>query len=557
MDSQVKDCGRYPISGGWRLATSAGLFLLIPILFVVSVAQLTKANGPQWMPDSFENSYSYLFNSLLLVKGQPPRAFQHPGVTTEILGAIVLRSSSTQPPDSLIISTLRDPEGQIRRLQRSLLTITALTLWLAPWITSLVLGSNLVGLLIQAPSLFYQTLLSYGIMFGPDLTLVPFSILAICCCALLVFPRPFPKHRAILGASGIESSTPEPKSIARIFSLATITGLVCALGIVTKLTFFPFILISLLCCRTKRNLIGFTVAFVIGVVIGLIPIYPRLTQLMTWTLNLGIHAGEYGSGPIGFPQPGEYVADILGLLASEPLIAIIPAVTTLLILILSVRTPNQSKLYRTLVWLTILPLTGLQLFSFLAISKHPDQHYLIPLYLSTSLNLISLHWVLRMTSASKAKRILGWIAFGGLLLSGLGTFAVATPQNYVQQRRQAVDRIRLYKHAKELAKNDALVEYFRSDSPAYAICYGDDFAGKTFGPLLAHIYSPALFLNIFTRTFETYTEFIDPNVELQKYDHLYFLGAPSYLPKVDGFDPQTFETIDHADDFFLQKWTRK
>ena len=48
-----------------------------------------------------------------------------------------------------------------------------------------------------------------------------------------------------------------------------------------------------------------------------------------------------------------------------------------------------------------------------------------------------------------------------------------------------------------------------------------------------------------------------PEDILKKYDHLYFLGAPSYFPKIDGLDARTFETIDHADDYYLQKWTRK
>jgi hypothetical protein len=71
------------------------------------------------------------------------------------------------------------------------------------------------------------------------------------------------------------------------------------------------------------------------------------------------------------------------------------------------------------------------------------------------------------------------------------------------------------------------------------------------------MYPTAFFFNIFNSRFETFTEYLVPEVELKKYDHLYFLGKPSYFPKVDGLDPQTFETIDHAGEYYLQKWTRK
>jgi hypothetical protein len=112
-------------------------------------------------------------------------------------------------------------------------------------------------------------------------------------------------------------------------------------------------------------------------------------------------------------------------------------------------------------------------------------------------------------------------------------------------------------HAKEITKGDVRADYFLSDSPEYAICYGNDAAGKFFGPPLTRMYPRAFFFNIFNSRFETFTEYLVPEVELKKYDHLYFLGTPGYFPKVDGLDPQTFETIDHTGEYYLQKWTRQ
>jgi hypothetical protein len=71
MDSEVSSGRDIRSWFGGRLVISAALFLIIPILFVIAVAQLTKADGPQWMPDSFENPYNYLFNSLIICKNGP------------------------------------------------------------------------------------------------------------------------------------------------------------------------------------------------------------------------------------------------------------------------------------------------------------------------------------------------------------------------------------------------------------------------------------------------------------------------------------------------------
>lgn len=73
---------------GWRVPASALLFLVIPILFVFAVSQLTKAKGPQWLPQTFENPYAYLFNSLLLVDGRTPQYVDHPGILGLAIGLV-------------------------------------------------------------------------------------------------------------------------------------------------------------------------------------------------------------------------------------------------------------------------------------------------------------------------------------------------------------------------------------------------------------------------------------------------------------------------------------
>ena len=124
---------------GWRALASAVLFLIIPICFVISVSQLTRAKGPQWLPYTFENSYNYLFNSLLLVQGRAPPYIMHPGTTTQAFGALILRGSSLASTNELVRSTLRSPEQQIKKLHEALLVFTALILWIFPWFTAVLL----------------------------------------------------------------------------------------------------------------------------------------------------------------------------------------------------------------------------------------------------------------------------------------------------------------------------------------------------------------------------------------------------------------------------------
>ena len=100
------------------------------------------------------------------------------------------------------------------------------------------------------------------------------------------------------------------------------------------------------------------------------------------------------------------------------------------------------------------------------------------------------------------------------------------------------------------------VDYYFSDSPEFPLRFGNVLARRVFSSLLASKHPKALFFDDFTGRFETFTDEIDPETVLQQHDHLYFLGNPDRLHNVGGVDAKTFETIDKAEGFYLQRWTR-
>ena len=546
---------RFDLKPAGRVAGSALLFLIVPVVFFIAVAQLTRAKGPQWVAFSFENPYNYLMNSLLLVNGRAPSSIEHPGTTTQVFGATVLRLSSTKSADDLVASVLQHPEKHIRILYRALLTFTALILWLIPWITANALRNVVVGLLIQIPCLFYQVLLDYGTLFGSDLMVVPFSVMAICCCTLLVAPGSHPQSLQILLGLTDRSTDSGSTRLTAIPLVATIAGLVCAFGMVTKLDFFPLVLVSLVCCQGRRNLVAFAVAFLLGLLFALLPIYSQLPRVVTWIFGLVIHRDAYGSGPVGLPSPVVYFSSVRELLDSAPLLLIIPVVTVLLLTMASF-IPAQPRPVRPVSSRLFWAVFVVQLISLLTVAKHPAEHYLIPLCITTGLNLVLVLFAFQSGEQSAVRRAIGWLALASLLVVGLTNFIQETPDLYADLRQQAADHLRLHKHAQEIAVNNQRVDYFFSDSPEYALCYGNNYAGNAFGQQLSNLYPGRLFFNIFNSRFETFTDYILPQVELQKYDHLYFLGTKGHLPTVDGLDPATFETIDHAGEIYLEKWTR-
>jgi hypothetical protein len=541
------------------------LCLIIPIVFFITLSALTRANGPQWLPTRFENPYAYLFNSLLLVDHHTPEHIDHPGTTTQIFGAGVLRASSNQPDEQLVRSVLERPEKYLKVLQQTLLIFTALVLWLFPWITTLAVRSYFLGILIQMPALFFRCLPNMGVVFGSDLMVVPFSIAAVCCCSLLTSPSSPARLLDIVFGIGAKTrigakatETPYMWTIA-IPAVAALTGLVCALGIATKLTFFPLILISLFCCRGLRNLVAFFASFIASLAVILLPIYPKLAKLGTWTVNLGIHNGRYGQGEVGLPNADQLIESSKALFGWDPLVVIIPVVAGIGIAALSFFKPVADGASRRISWRTAVPVLGMQILCFFAIAKHPADHYLIPLCVSTGFNLVLLFYAIGTPNGGVIRKLAGGFTLAVLLFLGLKSFSEVTPDLYRSMHDLKVDRLRLYQHAKELTQNDVRVDYYFSDSPTFPLAFGNDCSGRVFAPLLSSLYPNVLFFNVFNSRFETFADSITPESILRKYDHLYFLGAPQWFPQgVPGFDQKKFQTIDHAsNDFYLQKWTRE
>ena len=67
--------------------------MIVPMALFFVTMLLTKVSGPQCLGPNYENSYPYLFNSLLLVKNQAPAMIEHPGIVTQVFGGTILTTS--------------------------------------------------------------------------------------------------------------------------------------------------------------------------------------------------------------------------------------------------------------------------------------------------------------------------------------------------------------------------------------------------------------------------------------------------------------------------------
>lgn len=517
------------------------LFGIIPVAFLVVALQLTKASGPQWLGSNFENSYMYLFNSLLVAKGEPPYQFQHPGTTTELFGAVCLRFSGQGSGETLINAVLDNPEPVLKGMHRDLLVLCALAVWIFPLLAAWRTWSVATGLLLQAPLLFYSTIYSYSIWYSSDLLLIVPSIATISICIILIRQREE-------GEASLMSSA--------------FAGVMCGFGVATKFTFFPLILVAIFCCRGLKRLLAFAVSLCIGAALALIPIYSELSRVSDWVVALATHSGRYGSGEVGLPRADVYIPDIVRLISTEPAVLLVPLLATAAIVFIwfITRGPDIEASGRIPAG-TAVGIFFVQMLSFLFIAKHASPHYLIPLYVSTGLNLALLYQAIQHPAIAAGTTLLVSIVLGVLLVSVCSGLFIRTLALAKTLRETKHEQLNMYARVKERTERAALVEYYRSNSPEFALYFGNSFAGHAFARQLEQRYPHRLFLCIWNGYFDTFNNFIEPSVIMQKYEHLYFFGnRNAYRFDKSGnlkyFSAKGISDIYSEGDYVLQEWVR-
>ena len=535
----------------WHLPLGRALVLaILPAIFFCVTRQLTKISGPTWLHSNFENNYPYLFNSLRLIEGHPLYWIDHPGTTTQIFGAAVLRLSELGTGDQIVNAVIANPDKFIKRIQRCLLLFSAISLWFFPWLLALRLQSNIKALLLQVPSLLFATLLHYTIWFSSDLMLIPWCIAGLYLATELV-------HLTRKG---------EPQTLQAVFA-----GIVCALGILTKLTFFPIILILVLACRGWRNRLFMGASTLCSAALVAVPIYPRLPALVTWNVQLATHTGNYGSGDNGFTGPDILLRGATSLISTEPMILWLPVTATIATLLLQFARRRKIDVHsKRFIVITALILFCLQVIGFGLVAKHPGPHYLIPLYLCTGLNLVLLYEAVRSIEWRSFSAKFGTAALAGLLVWAFSSSIASTKNLFRLLGPWGKDQVSMYYRAKKQTDGDLRIDYYRAGSPEFAAFFGNDNAhdesggDNYFGPLLEKRYPGALFAMDFgPEGLYTFTSEVDPASVISSHDHFYLLGNHSdgrydkdHMMSIPGIDSKDIKQVDQGGNLYLDEWKR-
>ncbi len=270
-----------------------------------------------------------------------------------------------------------------------------------------------------------------------------------------------------------------------------------AFGMVTKLTFLPWIAVVVLFRSTAHKLLFLCVAAATFMVFTL-PIAAQLPRVAGFLTAVIFHTDRYGTGRLGILRTGALHANALAEYHQEPILFVL--LFGYAALLLAQRLSGGR--WPALPGLTRLLLVGCMALAMqvVATAKSPAPQYNLPaLVLTAFINALAVAILLRYSSSALVR---------SLILAGI--FAALTFGLTYSLRRLGAwtDILNNYREEVNLlatkiggairvpAHRDA-----RSSVPTYALSFGNDFSGGRQASVLEGLYPDVVSYNIFVGQF--------------------------------------------------------
>ncbi len=472
-------------TGGILLAVIA--LMLPPLLFWMANERMLVARGPSWGAVNFDPSYAYLMNSLRIAEGASPGHTDHPGTPLQLFGAACLHAfhpeaSAQERADAV----LDDPDAYHRSIVRSvaaLVVVSWLTMGLIFWWGT---GSLPVALACQSMPLgFAQTYYALGTL-TPELLFFALGGWLGCLVAFVTM-------------GGARRNR---------WGFAVLGGLFLSTAIMTKLNWLPLAAVVMLFPATWRERIR---VLLVAVACGLawaFLIRSQLPYTIWWVASVAVHSEKYGRGSIGFPACSVFFKNVMHLGLGETMHLLLGLMSLPLLFAwrASVRAAREIPTrYSHLLVLLLLGCVGVVLLA----AKHPAEHYVLPIAAGSSSVAFAALAGLRAVEQAERWR---WSRFVPILL--LLAVACSGPFLFEATKAEVGGKLRSLKLGVAGANAQPIglrrLEYYRADSPAYALYFGNSYAHNGYSSLLQKRYPAAAFLNVFSGQIEGFGTRIDP-----------------------------------------------
>lgn len=334
----------------------AWALLAIPPLILIGVTlHLREVMGPYWLWCNYDPPYAYLLTGLDMAQFRWAGFNDHPGVPLQALIAVVIwikQALGQNLPMSQ--AALADPEPYLSAVNYALLGFMAAGLWVLGILARRGLRSIWLAWLAQAMPFFSLTVLKFMPRVGAE---SPLILTCMAAAALLLLPLRYP----------IET---HPRRYAAAW------GVVCAFGMVSKVTVLPILVMPLVVLPGYHLRKRFVFWLAGAYVVFILPIIGAFHHHVYWLLQLLIHTGRYGEGSLGLVSHN-YLHNLMAMIQTEPGSSLALA-AGMACLVLGGVAAGFRRLLSAGPGRLLLAVVSMQLLQLLMVAKHPDEHYLIP-----------------------------------------------------------------------------------------------------------------------------------------------------------------------------------
>jgi hypothetical protein len=259
----------------------------------------------------YDPSYIYLLNGAGMLHGFVPGHVDHPGTPLQLLtgGIALLCWLSGGATARFSHSIISSPEYYLAAISNSLLSLNSLALLYLGRAIFKSSGSLLLAIAIQGG------LLTLGSLFPRLGYVAPEALISF--AALMMLAELCP----VLFADN---------SARTSLSAAVRVGSFAGLGITSKVTFLPLLLLLLFLPGRRPKLMA-AIASVLFSGAMLLLIWPRIGKMLDFFATLATHQGRYGTGEFGLIKWDDAAANLAELLKLAPQTFLVLAICILLV----------------------------------------------------------------------------------------------------------------------------------------------------------------------------------------------------------------------------------
>ena len=257
------------------------LSILPMFLFFLEVI-LKHARGEFYLFGNYDGPYGYLLGSLNIAQFLKPGYFQHPGIVTQIIEAIIIKISYLLQgvESNIVLDTFNRPEFYFNRINVAFNLLSVITLFSFGKVAFEKTGNIFAALFLQLTP-FISIVIVYELTHNASeatalVLILIFLIISICYL--------------------YENALTRNKNLLYILLFGFIGGLIIA----NVISYLPLLIIPFLLIKKFRNKLLFIFISLITFSYLFFSISPASSQFWNFVILNIIHSGKYGAGSANF-----------------------------------------------------------------------------------------------------------------------------------------------------------------------------------------------------------------------------------------------------------------